>query len=121
MSRKNCRRHENKLLWVVVVAVSSIIVVLVLLAVFVVWIVLRPTKPQFTLQDATIFNLNVTAPNVISIVLQITVVARNPNSKIGIYYDGMDTSANYRSQQITYVTQIPPVYQGHKCFNVWSP
>ncbi|KAK6126507.1 hypothetical protein DH2020_039741 [Rehmannia glutinosa] len=78
-------------------------------------------KPRFTLQDATIFNLNVSAPNVISTTVQVTVNSRNPNSNIGIYYDRLDVYATYRNQQITYYTVIPPVYQGHKDVNVWSP
>ncbi|KAK6152257.1 hypothetical protein DH2020_014892 [Rehmannia glutinosa] len=71
--------------------------------------------------DATIFNLNVSAPNVISTTVQVTVNSRNPNSNIGIYYDRLDVYATYRNQQITYYTVIPPVYQGHKDVNVWSP
>lgn len=50
-----------------------------------------------------------------------TISARNPNSKIGIYYDKLDVYATYHSQQITYFTVIQPVYQGHKDVNIWSP
>ncbi|KAK6147327.1 hypothetical protein DH2020_018239 [Rehmannia glutinosa] len=78
-------------------------------------------KPRFTLQDATIFTLNVSAPNVISTTVQVTINSRNPNSRIGVYYDKLDVYANYHNQQITYYTVIPPVYQGHKDVNVWSP
>ncbi|KAG6401620.1 hypothetical protein SASPL_138484 [Salvia splendens] len=92
-----------------------------LLIVLLVWAILQPKKPRFTLQDATIFNLNISAPNVISTTVQVTVNSRNPNSRIGVYYDRLDVFATYRSQQISYYTVIPPVYQGHKDVNVWSP
>ncbi|EPS74359.1 hypothetical protein M569_00401, partial [Genlisea aurea] len=114
-------KQERRKLLRRIAAVSFGFAVVVLLIVLIVWAVLRPTKPQFTLQDATIFTLNVSSPNVISIVVQITVTARNPNSRIGIYYDRLDAFADYRNQQVTYYSSIPPVYQGHKDFNVWSP
>ncbi|XP_047332271.1 NDR1/HIN1-like protein 1 [Impatiens glandulifera] len=83
--------------------------------------VLQPHKPQFIIQDATIFNFNVSAPNLLSSNLQITVISHNPNDKIGIYYDKLDAYAVYQNQQITYYSSISPVYQGHKDTNVWSP
>ncbi|KAL8517660.1 hypothetical protein ACS0TY_015773 [Phlomoides rotata] len=122
-SEKVCSHHKGKkrkALWrcfAGCLIVSFIILVVILL----VWAILQPKKPRFILQDATIFALNVSAPNVISTTLQITVNSRNPNSKIGIYYDKLDVYATYHSQQITYYTVIPAVYQGHKDVNVWSP
>ncbi|KAL2463977.1 NDR1/HIN1-like 1 [Forsythia ovata] len=93
----------------------------ILVIILLVWAILQPKKPHFTLQDATIFGLNVSSPNIISTSIQVTINSRNPNSKIGIYYDKMDVYATYHNQQITYYTVIPPVYQGHKDVNVWSP
>ncbi|KAG8376820.1 hypothetical protein BUALT_Bualt09G0103600 [Buddleja alternifolia] len=123
MAEKVCSHHKNKrrkiLRWfcATLIILSFILLVIVLL----VWAILQPKKPRFLLQDATIFNLNVSAPNVISATVQVTVNSRNPNKRIGIYYDKMDVYATYHSQQITYYTVIPPVYQGHKEVNVWSP
>ncbi|KAH6798916.1 NDR1/HIN1-like 1 [Perilla frutescens var. frutescens] len=92
-----------------------------LLIILLTWAIIQPKKPRFTLQDATIFNLNISAPNVISTTVQVTVNSRNPNARVGIYYDKMDVYATYHNQQITYYTVIPAVYQGHKEANVWSP
>lgn len=94
---------------------------IILLVVLIVWAILQPKKPRFILQDATIFLLNVSAPNIISTSIQVTINSRNPNSRIGIYYDKLDVYATYHSQQVTYYTIIPPVYQGHKDVNIWSP
>ncbi|KAL0344844.1 UNVERIFIED_CONTAM: NDR1/HIN1-like protein 1 [Sesamum radiatum] len=123
MSEKVCDHHESDRRKIArrccagLLIFSFIFLVIILL----VWSILQPRKPRFTLQDATIFNLNVSAPNVISATVQVTVNSRNPNSKIGIYYDRMNVYATYHNQQITYYTVIPPVYQGHKDVNVWSP
>ncbi|CAN8278956.1 unnamed protein product [Cochlearia groenlandica] len=102
-------------------AVVIAIIIIILITIFLVWVILKPTKPRFILQDATVFAFNVSQPNLLTTNFQITVATRNPNSKIGIYYDRLHVYATYRNQQITLRTAIPPVYQGHKEDNVWSP
>ncbi|CAL9026317.1 unnamed protein product [Prunus brigantina] len=94
---------------------------ILLVTILIVWAILQPSKPRFILQDVTVFNFNNSVPNVFSSSFQVTVSSRNPNDKIGIYYDKLNIYATYRNQQITFVTLIPPVYQGHKDVNVWSP
>ncbi|XP_010271387.2 PREDICTED: NDR1/HIN1-like protein 12 [Nelumbo nucifera] len=46
---------------------------------------------------------------------------RNPNDKISIYYNRLDVFVEYSNQQITLPTRLPPTYEGHKDFNIWSP
>ncbi|ONH95932.1 hypothetical protein PRUPE_7G097100 [Prunus persica] len=94
---------------------------ILLVTILIVWAILQPSKPRFILQDVTVFNFNNSVPNVFSSSFQVTVSSRNPNDKIGIYYDRLNIYATYRNQQITFSTLIPPVYQGHKDVNVWSP
>ena len=122
-SEKVCSHHKSKRRKVLRKCCAAFLVFnfLLLLVILLVWAILQPKKPRFLLQDATIFALNVSAANVISTTLQITVLSRNPNSNIGVYYDKLDAFATYHSQQITYYTAIPPVYQGHKDLNIWSP
>ncbi|CAL5361780.1 unnamed protein product [Camellia sinensis] len=100
-----------------VLILSLIILVIVLL----IWAILRPKKPDFVLQDATAYAFNVTAPNLLTSNILVTIESRNPNDKIGVYYDKLDVSAIYQNQQITSYTAIPPTYQGHNEVNVWSP
>ncbi|CAH2049775.1 unnamed protein product [Thlaspi arvense] len=72
--------------------------------------------------DATVFAFNVSnPPNFISTNLQITISSRNPNDRIGIYYDKLDVYATYCGQQITPPTPLPSAYQGHKDVNSWCP
>ncbi|KAL3628151.1 hypothetical protein CASFOL_027197 [Castilleja foliolosa] len=123
MSEKVCSHHKSKRKKIArrCCACLLALIILILFTILIIWAVLQPKKPRFTLQDATIFALNVSAPNVISTTLQVTVYSRNPNSRIGIYYDRLAVYANYHNQQVTVFTGIPPVYQGHKDVNVWSP
>ncbi|XP_019101066.1 PREDICTED: NDR1/HIN1-like protein 12 [Camelina sativa] len=94
----------------------------ILTAIFLVWVILQPSKPCFILQDATVFNFNVSRNpvNLLNSTFNITLSSQNPNDKIGIYYDRLNVYASYMSQQITLRTSIPPTYQGHKEVNVWS-
>ncbi|KAL8217073.1 hypothetical protein R6Q57_023910 [Mikania cordata] len=123
MSVKHCSHHghnKKKIIKRILIGLA-ILVAILLLIFFITWAILQPKKPQFVLQDATIYGFNVSAPILLSSNFQVTVSARNPNSKIGIYYDQLTIFATYHSQQITYFTVIQPVYQGHKDLNVWSP
>ncbi|KAF7805744.1 NDR1/HIN1-like protein 1 [Senna tora] len=131
MSVKECGHHDDDDDRQVVRRVVSGIVgfiVLILLIIFLIWIILRPSKPRFILQDATVFAFNLSSPvaptltpNTISITMQVTLSAHNPNDRIGIYYHKLDVYASYRNQQISLGTLLPASYQGHKDVTVWSP
>lgn len=124
MSTKECSHHKSKRKKIIrrTITIILIIISIILLAALITWAILQPKKPRFILQDATIYAFNVTAvPNLLTSNFQVTISSRNPNSKLGIYYDQLDIYATYRSQQITYYTSLPPTYQGHKDVNVWSP
>lgn len=82
-----------------------------LVTVLLVWAILRPQKPRFVLQDVTVYAFNASVPNFLTSNFQLTLSSRNPNSKIGVYYDRLDVYATYRSQQITLRTRILPNYQ----------
>lgn len=123
MSVKECNHHKGKkrrifrrIFWGIIVFLF-----IILLTILLIWAILRPTKPTFILLDATIYAFNATQPNFLTTNFQVTLSSRNPNDHIGVYYDRLDTYITYRSQQITYRTAIPPSYQGHKEFDVWSP
>lgn len=120
---KDCGNHDNgrkKLYCYIFIGVSAFVVA-VLFIILLVWLILRPTKPHFVLQDATVYAFNLTAPNFLTATLQITLSSRNPNGRIGVYYDRLDVYAAYHSQQITPATRLPASYQGHKDITVWSP
>ncbi|WOH06221.1 hypothetical protein DCAR_0625644 [Daucus carota subsp. sativus] len=95
---------------------------IILLVFLITWAILQPKKPRFMIQDATIYAFKISSsPDLFTSNLQVTISSRNPNSRIGIYYDKLDIYASYRDQQITYFTAAPASYQGHKTDTVWSP
>ena len=112
--RRSCRRLLGLLLGLaLIVAIIALIV----------YLVLRPTHPRFFLQDASLRQLDLSngSSNLLSTTLQVTVASRNPNDRVGVYYDRLDVYASYKYQQITVAASLPPVYQGHGDVDVWSP
>ncbi|KAI7984997.1 NDR1/HIN1-like protein 1 [Camellia lanceoleosa] len=94
---------------------------IILVIVFLICAILQPKKPDFVLQDATVYAFNITAPNFLTSKILVPITSRNPNDKIGVYYDKLDVFAIYQNLQITYYTAITPMYQGHnKEVNIWS-
>ncbi|KAF3439433.1 hypothetical protein FNV43_RR17711 [Rhamnella rubrinervis] len=125
MSVKNCGHHHykrRKLYRRLLIGVA-VLLGLIALVVFLVWIILRPSKPHFTLQDVTIYNFTVSPslPYTLTTTMQITIGTTNPNDRIGIYYVNLDVYGSYRNQHITLPTVLPTSYQGHREVAVWSP
>ena len=123
MSSKDCgsHGHRRRKLFRRIFAGILIFLLVVLIIILLVWAILRPSKPKFILQDATVYAFNVSSPNLLTSNFQVTLSFRNPNDKVGIYYDKLDVYATYRNQQITLRTSIPTSYQGHNEIDVWSP
>ncbi|KAL9228617.1 hypothetical protein vseg_004173 [Gypsophila vaccaria] len=123
MTSKDCGHDDDERSGIIRPILGGLLflIFIVLFVVFLIWLILRPTKPRFILQDATIYSFNVTQPNMLSSTFQITLSTRNPNQRIGVYYDRVDVYASYHNQQVSLPTRLPPTYQGHKDIIVWSP
>ena len=123
MSSKDCGNHgkRRRKIFRRICACLLIFNFIILLTILIIWAILQPSKPRFILQDVTVYAFNTSVPNFLTSNFQVTISSRNPNDKIGVYYDRLDVFAVYQNQQITYRTRIPPTYQGHKDVNVWSP
>ncbi|KAF8064773.1 hypothetical protein N665_1167s0005 [Sinapis alba] len=78
------------------------LVVTVAVVVFLVWAILHPHKPSFVLQDVTVYEFNISQPNLLTSNLQVTLSSHNPNDKIGILYDRLDIYASYRNQEVAF-------------------
>ncbi|GMI89030.1 hypothetical protein like AT3G44220 [Hibiscus trionum] len=123
MTAEYCRHHNDEnhqLVKRVSIAMVGFLIVCGIV-ILLVWAILQPSKPKFLLQDVTIYGFNLTAPNFLTSNLQITLASRNPNNRIGIYYQKLDVFASYHNQQITLPTLLPRTYQGHRDITIWSP
>ncbi|KAK4489787.1 hypothetical protein RD792_000426 [Penstemon davidsonii] len=92
----------------------------ILSLVFLVWLILHPTKPQFSLQNAEINVFNLLGPYLLNSSIVVTLQSNNPNKKVGIYYDQLLLYASYGGQKITTETLIPPFYEEHEEKNLLS-
>lgn len=114
--------HEQNKLFKRIYSTLLISLLIILIVILLIWAILHPTKPQFTIQDATLYNFNLTTnPTLLTSTIQLTLTSQNPNDKIGIYYSHLDVYATYNSQQITIPSRLPSDYQGHKEVCIWSP
>lgn len=119
-SPKHCAKqglNVDKLYKKLFFAFSGILTTLLLL-ILMIWIILRPAKPEFTLKEAAIYQLSLSGPNLLNSSIQLTLLSKNPNQKVSIYYDELQVYAAYKGQQITVDTFFPSFYQGHQDTNL---
>ncbi|KMT16486.1 hypothetical protein BVRB_3g051040 [Beta vulgaris subsp. vulgaris] len=106
----------NKKLFKIFSTLTFSILSLILL----IWFILHPVKPQFILQEINIYQLNFSSLHLLNSSIEITLETRNPNQKVGVYYDVLKTYASYKGQPITLQTSIPPFYQEQQNSNLIS-
>ncbi|KAJ4726761.1 Late embryogenesis abundant protein [Melia azedarach] len=109
----NIEKHYRKLFCAFSAFFTSLLSLILL-----VWLILHPGKPQFSLKEADIYQLNLSNSHLLNSSIQFTLLSKNPNQKVGIYYDVIQVYAAYKGQQITVDTSLPPFYQGHQDSNL---
>lgn len=105
-------------------ALSATLVTLLILAgiaALTVWLVYRPHKPKFRVVGVNVYQLNTTSPPFISTTIQFTVVTRNPNKRVSIYYDNLSAYVSYKDQPITAPLTLPPLFHETKSTVALSP
>ncbi|KAG8376821.1 hypothetical protein BUALT_Bualt09G0103700 [Buddleja alternifolia] len=88
------------------------LLVIVGIVVFICWLIFRPNTVKFHVSDASLtqFNLN---NNTLHYNLALNLTIRNPNKRIGIYYDAIEARAFYQGQRFSTV-ELQRFYQGTK-------
>ncbi|KAK1266667.1 hypothetical protein QJS04_geneDACA000253 [Acorus gramineus] len=90
-------RRPLTLLRCVVFTILAIII-LVGLAVLVTWLVIRPTKIEYAVENATITHYNLTSKDALNATFDVSLVAYNPNRRVSIYYEQVEFSVWYLGQ-----------------------
>lgn len=98
--------------------IVTIIVVLGII-VLVLWLVLRPSKVKVYVDNVSLTEFNLTDNN-LSYNLKLDMSVRNPNKRVGIYYDRLEATAYYEGNRFGYTT-LPAFYQGHKNTSMLYP
>lgn len=80
----------------------------------IVWLVLRPRIPSFTVESVSVSSLNASSsPSQISGTWSLRFSVANPNHKLHVYYDDIEARLYYRDSLITQ-NQLPPFDQDTK-------
>ncbi|GKV50589.1 hypothetical protein SLEP1_g57292 [Rubroshorea leprosula] len=74
----------------------------------------------FHVTDASLTQFNLTPDNNLHDNLALNITVRNPNKKIGIYYDRIEANTYYEDQRFA-TQQLTPFYQGHKNTSYLNP
>ncbi|KAF4396968.1 hypothetical protein F8388_004936 [Cannabis sativa] len=92
------------------------------IAALIIWLIFRPNQIKFHVTDAklTQFNLTDSTTNNLRYNLALNITIRNPNKRIGVYYDRIEARAFYEGQRFSSI-QLENFYQGHKNTSVLSP
>ncbi|XP_073028751.1 NDR1/HIN1-like protein 12 [Primulina eburnea] len=99
----------------------AVVIVLAGITVLTVWLVYRPRKPKFSVVSAAVYELNATSSPFMSTAMQFTVVIRNPNKRLSIFYDQFSAFVSYKNQAITPQVTLPPLFQEPKSTVALSP
>ncbi|GLT90098.1 hypothetical protein SLE2022_080500 [Rubroshorea leprosula] len=95
-------------------------VIIVCLAALIFWLIFRPNVVKFHVTDASLTQFNLTSDSNLHYNLALNITVRNPNKKIGIYYDRIEANAYYEDQRFA-TQQLTPFYQGHKNTSYLNP
>ncbi|CAI9097614.1 OLC1v1034085C1 [Oldenlandia corymbosa var. corymbosa] len=82
--------------------------------ILVLWLVFRPNKVKIHADDAALTQFEFSPTNnTLYYDLALNLTVRNPNKRIGIYYDTIEANALYQGQRFKTVN-LDPFYQHHK-------
>ncbi|KAF9598227.1 hypothetical protein IFM89_026003 [Coptis chinensis] len=105
------RRRGGCVLCTFLTVITTIIVALGIAA-LVLWLAVRP-EVKFYVVSAELTQFDLTNGNTLNYNLSLNMAVRNPNKKIGIYYDRLDAVASYEGERFGW-ENVPRFYQGHK-------
>ncbi|GLT47701.1 hypothetical protein SLA2020_213730 [Shorea laevis] len=95
-------------------------VIILGLAALIFWLIFRPNIVKFHVTDASLTQFNLASDNYLHYNLAVNITVRNPNKKIGIYYDRIEANAYYEDQRFA-TQQLTQFYQGHKNTSYLNP
>lgn len=100
------------LCWIVLLIVLQIIVVAI--AGGIMYLVFRPKLPKYSVDKLQITQFNLSNDENLSATFDVTIRARNPNKKIGIYYEGGSRISVWYVATKLCEGALPKFYQGHR-------
>lgn len=85
---------------------------------FITWLIFLPQELKFTVSDASLtqFDYNSTANNTLLYDMALNITIRNPNKRVGVYFNRIQALSQYGKKRFSMVTltNSTPFYQGRK-------
>ncbi|QCE01106.1 NDR1/HIN1-like protein 6 [Vigna unguiculata] len=102
------------------ISILLILIVAIGITVGILYLVFRPKVPKYSVDELIVTQFDISDNNSLSATFNLTITARNPNKKIGIYYrGGSHISAWYDDTKLC-EGSLPKFYQGHRNTTVLS-
>ncbi|GAU45895.1 hypothetical protein TSUD_24970 [Trifolium subterraneum] len=92
--------------------ICNIIIAVVIFAVLF-WLIVHPNYIKFTITDASLTQFNFRNNNTLHYDLSVNIMIRNPNRRVGIYYDNIEMLAFYKDVRFGSQT-FGKFFQSHK-------
>lgn len=97
------------------IAISLLtLLIIVGIVVLIIWLVLRPHKMSYSIENSSIHDYNLTNNNHLNANFKFTLRAYNPNKRVSIYYDYIEVKLFFNSQPIAFNNIVEPFYQPHR-------
>ncbi|EXC20583.1 hypothetical protein L484_027138 [Morus notabilis] len=94
--------------------VILILIIVIAATVGILYLVFRPKLPKYSIDDLQVTQFNLSSNDSLSATFDVTITARNPNKKIGIYYEGGSRIRVYYNGTRLCQGALPKFYQGHR-------
>ena len=96
------------------ISLLLILIVAIGITIGILYLVFRPKIPKYSIDELRVAQFSLSQDNNLSATFNVTLTARNPNKKIGIYYEGgSHVSAWYKDTKLC-EGSVPKFYQGHR-------
>lgn len=103
--------RPSKLLRTIAIVLLALII-LVALAVLIIWLVVKPKRLVYTIEDGSIKGFNLTNDH-LDANFYFAIRAYNPNKKVKIYNDKVEVSVYYNDQKVAF-NSVSPFFQPHQ-------
>ncbi|OAY57270.1 NDR1/HIN1-like protein 6 [Manihot esculenta] len=100
------------LCWTLSIVLLLIVIIGVVAGIL--YLVFRPKLPDYSVDRLRITQFNLSSDSSLSAAFDVTITAKNPNKKIGIYYEGGSHISVWYTGTKLCEGSLPKFYQGHR-------
>lgn len=96
------------------ISLLLLLIVIIAIVVAILFLVFKPKLPKYSIDGLRITQLSLGSDDSLSATFDVNITARNPNTKIGIYYEGGSSITVFYTGTQLCEGSLPKFYQGHK-------